>query len=83
MRLKILLCSLYVAASSVSILLSVGDLVEVLELMKQLDTEQASKPLNIAAVLIRMILYLLGTAVISIAVFRYQNWIGKKPPNKA
>ena len=76
MPFKVLICILYVAASLISILMTIGDMAQAAEFVKSLDSNLPGTPFNAAAQIIRLCLYTLGTAIISIAIFRYRYWVG-------
>lgn len=84
MQLKVLICTLYLASSLVSVLLTLGDFAQTLDFLKQLEAVAPDKsyprpnqPFNFAGMLIRLGLYFFATLSISVAIFRYQYWVDK------
>ena len=77
-KVRILICILYISTSLVAILLTIGDLSQILELAAQIDQDGsvAGAIPNFLATILRFIVYLVGTIAISIAVFRYHSWTG-------
>jgi len=73
--IKALLCTLYIAASLMSVLLTFGDFAQVWEFIELLDRDLPGTTVNTTAALIRMAVYVVGTAAISIAIFRYNYWV--------
>lgn len=74
--LKRLLCCLYVAASLISIFLTLGDMIQAGEFVQQLDEPPSATPFNAIAQGSRLVLYVIGTIAISVAIFRYDRWVG-------
>lgn len=74
--LKRLLCGLYLAASIISIFLTLGDMAQAGEFVRQLPELPTGTPWNTVGQVTRLALYFLGTIAVSLAIFRYDKWIG-------
>jgi hypothetical protein len=74
-RLKVLLCGLYVSASLISTLLNLGDVSQIRAYAEELEGELPGRAFSASADLIRFIVYFVGTLSISVAIFRLEHWI--------
>ena len=76
-KIRILICILYVSTSLVAVLLTIGDILQIIEFAEQLDPDGnvAGAIPNSLATILRFIVYLVSTIAISIAIFRYQSWV--------
>ena len=75
-NIRILICMLYLSTSFVAVLLTIGDLIQVTEFTSMIspDAGLPGTVPNSLAVSLRFVVYLVGTASISVAVFRYHAW---------
>ena len=73
-----LLCALYVSASSVAILLTIGDVMQIQSYAEQLADPLGGRSPSAASDVIRLSVYVVGTDSVAITVFRYQHWIRGK-----
>ncbi len=73
-RLKILLCALYVSASLIAILLTLGDKAQIAAYAEQLESFP-SILVSASSDVIRMIVYVVSTVAISVAIFRYERCV--------
>jgi hypothetical protein len=81
-NIRILICMLYLSTSLVAILLTIGDVSQIVVFTQEIDPG-GSLPgaiSNFAALILRFVVYLVGTIAISIAIFRYHSWT--KNPTK-
>ena len=76
LRLKFLICGLYLAGSVSAILLTLGDMMQIFQYAEQLKTPLAGIELGATSDVIRFLIYLIGTLSISTAIFRYERWTG-------
>jgi hypothetical protein len=74
-RLKILLCGLYVSASLISVLLTIGDVSQIAAFAEQLEGELPGRAFSATGDLVRYIVYFVGTVSISVAIFRLEKWM--------
>ena len=81
-NIKVLICLLYVSTSLIAVLLTIGDVLQIAEFTAQIDSsgDIAGAVPNSLAMILRFIVYLMGTIAISIAIFRYHSWTS---PNEA
>ena len=77
-RLKALICTLYVSASLVAILLTMGDKAQIAFYAEQLERPFPGFAVSASSDMIRMIVYVISTLSISIAIFRYGDWVQKR-----
>ena len=75
LHLKILLCALYVSSSSIAILLTIGDVMQIYGYAEQLVKPLKGMGPSGVSDVIRLLVYIVGTVSVSITVFRYQHWI--------
>lgn len=78
--LRILLCALYVSASCIAVLLTLGDVAQIGLYASQLQSDFPGRAVSASSDVIRMIVYAVSTIAISIAIFRYEHWVQKKEP---
>lgn len=76
--LKILLCALYVSASLIAVMLTLGDVAQIGAYASQLQTAFPGRAVSATSDVLRMTVYAIGTAAISVAIFRYEKWIQNK-----
>jgi len=74
LSIKLLMCGLYLAATSVAVLLYLGDLSQIGAYAQQLSIPLGGKALSSASDKIRLVIYFVGGASVSIAIFRYETW---------
>ena len=78
-RLKILLCGLYVSASLISVLLTLGDISQIVAYAEQLEGELPGREFSASGDLVRYVVYIVGTISISVAIFRLESWtVGRR-----
>jgi len=77
--IKFLMCGLYLAASSVAVLLSLGDWLQTNAYAQKLEFEMGGKALSIASDYIRPLVYAVRSSSVSIAIFRYERWVKEHP----
>ncbi len=77
-RLKILLCILYISASFIAILLTLGDKAQIAGYARQLENPFPGYLVSAASDVIRLIVYFVSTVLISVAIFRYEDWVRKR-----
>ena len=78
LRLKILLCALYVSASLIATLLTIGDKAQIAAYAEQLENAFPGYFVSASSDVIRMMVYVVSTVSISIAIFRYEHWVRKR-----
>ena len=74
-HLKIAMSVLYVTASMIIVLHTLGDFMQIAEYKRQIDKSFAGEIPNSIAGVLRLLLYILGTVGVAIAIFRYEHWI--------
>lgn len=77
-RAKRLMCSLYLAGSVIAILSTLADVIQIATYAERLETPLAAGTWNAAVTLLRFIVYMLGTTLIAMSVFRYDAWFDGK-----
>ena len=75
-QLKLLLCFLYLSATLIAVFHTVGDLLQAFEYIKLIEQESPAHLWNAMGGLLRMFVYAVGTASVSVAIFRYDSWVG-------
>jgi len=78
LRLKTLICALYVSTSAIAILLAIGDATQIAAYAEQLETSFPGYFVSASSDVIRIIVYVVSTVAISIAIFRYEHWVKKR-----
>lgn len=74
-QLKVAMFFLYIAASLVAFLHTIGDLASVRVLMEFVpDLLESGEIFNQVAGLIRIALYIFGTIGVSVLIFKYEKW---------
>ena len=73
--IKLLICGLYLATTSVAVLLMVGDLMQIGAYAQKMNFEIGGKALSAASDYIRLLVYIVGSVSVSVAIFRYEIWI--------
>jgi hypothetical protein len=73
--IKLLMCGLYLAATSVAVLLMLGDLMQIGAYAQDLEFAIGGKVFSAASDYIRLLIYIVGSASVSVAIFRYEVWI--------
>ena len=79
MHLRTLICALYVAASSVAVLLTIGDIMQIYSYARQLSIPLGGIGPSGTSDIIRLVVYVVGTVSVATAIFRYSKWVGKDP----
>ncbi len=74
---KVIICLMYIAASLLAISLTIGDMIQIVDFGNQLSEQPTASIANAIGSVIRMLLYVAGSACVSIAVFRYDKWISE------
>lgn len=73
--LKLAMSLLYVTASTILILHTIGDMLQVIEYRRYLGSDSPGQTPNTIAGVLRLFLYFVGTIGIAIAIFRYNQWM--------
>jgi hypothetical protein len=74
-QLKLLLCFLYVSATLIAVFHTVGDLLQAYQYMEMIRQDSPANAWNGMGALLRAIVYTVGTASVSVAIFRYDVWV--------
>jgi len=74
-KLKVVLCALYVSASSIAVLFTVTDLMQLVAFTNELSFVPQGGVTNLIGSVIRMVVYFVGTASVAVAIFRYEHWV--------
>lgn len=73
--IKLLICGLYLAASSVAVLLMLGDLMQIGAYAEEMKFPIGGMAFSAASDYIRLLIYIVGSVSVSVAIFRYEVWI--------
>ena len=75
-NIRILICMLYLSTSFVAILLTIGDVFQIIEFTIEIDPDGSIPGAipNFIALILRFVVYVVGTVAISVAIFRYHSW---------
>jgi hypothetical protein len=74
-KLRMLICTLYAASSLIAILFTFTDLMQIAALHNALSFELEGGAFNAFGSMVRLAVYFVGTVTVSLAVFKYENWI--------
>ena len=81
-RLKILICALYISASMIAVLLTLGDKAQIAGYAEQLENSFPGYLVSATSDAIRLVVYFVTTISISVAIFKYENWTNKIGPKE-
>jgi len=74
-RVKLLICGLYLAATSVAVLLMLGDLAQIAAYARDLKSMFGGRVFSASSDYVRLLVYIVGSASVSVAIFKYDTWI--------
>ena len=74
-KLKVMLCVLYVSASSIAVLFTIADIMPIIAFTNELSFEPSGNFINGLGSIIRMVVYVLGTTSVAVTIFRYERWV--------
>lgn len=78
--IKLLICGLYLAATSVAVLLMLGDLMQIGAYAKELNIAVGGVALSATSDYVRLLVYVVGSVSVSVAIFKYETWIESHSP---
>ena len=73
--IKLLICGLYLAATSVAVLLMLGDIMQIYKYAEESNFTMGGIALSATSDYIRLLVYVIGSASVSIAIFKYETWV--------
>ena len=73
--IKLLICGLYLAATSVAVLLMLGDIMQIYKYAEESNFAMGGIALSATSDYIRLLVYVIGSASVSIAIFKYETWV--------
>jgi hypothetical protein len=73
--IRLLICGLYLATTSVAVLLMLGDLMQIGTYARELSIPLGGITLSAASDYVRLLVYIVGSTSVSLAIFKYEAWI--------
>jgi len=73
--IKLLMCGLYLAATAVAVLLTVGDIMQINGYAAESSVPLGGIEFSATSDLIRFAVYIIGSASVAVLIFKYESWI--------